>query len=62
MFRQTTESAQQLKSNQIEPDRVLLASKVLAGIVVPVLVVAFVMLYLLPDNSGQLFAWPINRA
>lgn len=42
------------------PDRVLLASRVLAGIVVPVLAVAFVMLYLFPDNTGLLFAWPVK--
>ena len=60
MSAQTSKSAQQPKSNHIEHDRVLLASRVLAGTVVPVLVVAFVMLYLLPDNSGQLFAWPIK--
>lgn len=42
-------------ANQILP-----ITRVLAGIVVPVLFVAFVMLYLFPDNSGQLFAWPIK--
>ena len=32
----------------------------LAVIIVPVLVVAFIMLYLFPQNSDQLFAWAIR--
>lgn len=32
----------------------------LAAIIVPVLVAAFIMLYLLPDRTGELFAWPIG--
>ncbi len=41
-------------------DRVLPATRVLAAIVVPFLVVAFGMLYFFPDISGTLFAWPIK--
>lgn len=32
----------------------------LAAIIVPVLVAAFIMLFLLPDRTGELFAWPIG--
>ncbi len=41
-------------------DRVLIASRVLAAIIVPILVAAFIMLYLLPNDTGSLFAWPIK--
>jgi hypothetical protein len=33
---------------------------VLAALLVPVLVVAFGMLYLFPDSGAELFAWPVN--
>lgn len=33
---------------------------VLAAIIVPILVVAFGMLYLFPERSGELFAWPVR--
>jgi hypothetical protein len=42
------------------PDRVLTATRVLAAIIVPILFAAFIMLYLFPNNSGLLFAWPIK--
>lgn len=41
-------------------DRLLTITRVLAAIIVPVLVTAFLMLYLFPNNSGQLFAWPVK--
>ncbi len=41
-------------------DVVLPVTRVLAVIIVPVLVAAFIMLYLFPRNSGQLFAWPVK--
>ncbi|MBN1248843.1 MAG: hypothetical protein JXC32_14375 [Anaerolineae bacterium] len=41
-------------------DCVLPMTRVLAAIVVPFLVVAFGMLYLFPDSSGAVFAWPIK--
>lgn len=41
-------------------DRVLAMSRILAAIIVPVLVAAFVMLYLLPHETGRLFAWPVR--
>lgn len=41
-------------------DRVLTASRVLAAIIVPVLVTAFIILYLFPNDTGRLFAWPIK--
>lgn len=42
-----------------ESDRILLITRVLAALVVPFLVTAFVILYLMPQRSGELFAWPI---
>jgi len=41
-------------------DRVFLFTRVLAGLIVPILTVAFGMLYLFPNRSGELFAWPIR--
>jgi hypothetical protein len=41
-------------------DLVMKGTRILAFIIVPVLFVAFVMLYLFPDHSGTLFAWPIK--
>jgi hypothetical protein len=32
----------------------------LAAVIVPILVAAFIMLYLFPNDSGRLFAWPIS--
>ena len=46
--------------NYMTYDRVLTVTRVLAGIVVPVLVAAFFMLYFFPNNSGALFAWPVK--
>ncbi len=60
MVMRTSQPPPKLQPVTAPNDRVLLATRVLAGIVVPVLVVAFVMLYLMPDNSGRLFAWPIK--
>lgn len=48
------------REKDIPNDRVLVGTRVLAGIVVPVLVVAFGMLYFFPNNSGLLFAWPVK--
>jgi len=41
-------------------DRVLPLTRILSAIIVPFLVAAFVMLYIFPDRSDVLFAWPIR--
>lgn len=41
-------------------DRVLAYTRVLSVVIVPFLLVAFVVLYLFPGNTQQLFAWTIN--
>lgn len=41
-------------------DRVLHITRVLAAVIVPFLIAAFGMLYLLPGRSGEIFAWPVN--
>lgn len=43
-----------------DPDRVFPASKILAVIIVPVLLAAFIMLYLFPKHTELLFAWPVR--
>jgi hypothetical protein len=41
-------------------DRILRATRLLAALVLPFLVVAFGVLYLSPDDSGRLFAWEVH--
>src|SRR6266508_3921863 len=41
-------------------DRVLQTTRLTAALLVPILVTAFVILYLFPDDTERLFAWPIR--
>jgi hypothetical protein len=41
-------------------DRVLPGTRAVAIAIIPFLVLAFVVLYFWPGNTGQLFAWPIK--
>jgi len=41
-------------------DRIVWQTRLLAAVIVPFLVVAFVILYLRPEETGRLFAWPIS--
>jgi hypothetical protein len=41
-------------------DQIGAGTRALAALIVPFLVVAFVILYFLPGDSGKLFAWPIR--
>jgi hypothetical protein len=43
----------------VRDDRVLLITRGLSVAIIPFLVVAFVVLYLWPSDTGRLFAWPI---
>jgi hypothetical protein len=43
----------------VPDDRVQPFTKVLSGAIVPFLILAFVVLYVFPDHTAQLFAWPI---
>lgn len=40
--------------------RVLPETRLLAAVIVPFLVAAWVILYLQPDRTGDLFAWPVS--
>lgn len=44
----------------LRDDRVLRATRVVAAIIIPFLVVAFAILYLRPDDTARLFAWTIK--
>lgn len=44
----------------VRDDRVLTTSRVLGAFIVPFLLVAFVLLYLFPDDTEDYFAWEIN--
>ncbi len=48
------------QNTQTLTDRVLPVTRILAVIIVPILAAAFLMLYLFPNHSGVLFAWPIK--
>jgi hypothetical protein len=48
------------RSPQQASDRVLGITRILAAIIVPILLAAFLMLFLFPNDSGRLFAWPIK--
>jgi hypothetical protein len=37
-----------------------MSTRVLAAVIVPILIAAFVMLFLFPNDTGRLFAWPIK--
>lgn len=43
----------------VRDDRIFLSTRVVAALVVPFLVVAFIILYLFPETSGERFAWQI---
>ncbi|HTP10373.1 MAG TPA: hypothetical protein VMP08_19100 [Anaerolineae bacterium] len=44
----------------IRDDHIYRFTRLLAVIIIPFLIVAWVILYLLPERSGELFAWPIK--
>lgn len=57
---QAPQTASSKQPQETGRDQVLFVTRVFAALVVPVLVTAFVMLYLFPNDSGRLFAWPVN--
>jgi hypothetical protein len=44
----------------LQNDRIFRSTRIIAAVVVPFLVLAFVILYLFPGRSGQHFAWEIQ--
>lgn len=44
------------------PDQIRPLTKVVAAIIIPFLVAAFIILYFFPEQSGQRFAWEIKPA
>src|SRR6266699_6046676 len=55
-----TGNRQMRRENLVRDDRVLLATRWLSAIIVPFLLAAFAVLYLLPEHTGELFAWKIQ--
>jgi hypothetical protein len=45
---------------EAEDDRILPFTRIVAAVVVPFLVLAFLILYFYPELSGERFAWPIQ--
>lgn len=52
--------SQRLAQVVVANDRILKVTTLLAALIVPILTVAFLMLYLFPGRSGLLFAWPVK--
>lgn len=50
----------ELQKATTEDDRILPLTRVLAAIVIPALVIASIILYLIPQRSGELFAWSVQ--
>ncbi len=48
------------RESLVRDDRVLLATRWLSALIVPFLLAAFGVLYLLPEHTGQLFAWNVQ--
>jgi hypothetical protein len=48
------------RSTRVRSDRILPETRWISAIIVPFLVAAFVILYLFPDHTQQLFAWGIQ--
>lgn len=46
--------------NDLQDDRIFQATRVISGLVVPFLVLAFLILFFFPEQSGQRFAWDIK--
>jgi hypothetical protein len=49
-----------MASTPQQDDHVYRFTRLLAVIIIPFLIVAWAILYLLPDRTGELFAWPIK--
>jgi hypothetical protein len=49
----------QMKLNSVRDDRILPFTRWVARLIVPALLIAFLLLYLWPDNTTELFAWTI---
>ena len=49
-----------IKASFEKDDHINRETRALSALIVPFLVTAFVILYFLPDDTGQLFAWPIK--
>lgn len=49
-----------VRSTRVRTDRILPETRWISAIIIPFLVAAFIILYLLPDHTQQLFAWGIQ--
>jgi hypothetical protein len=56
----TTPNIGAMPAGTVRDDRVFPEIRVIAAVIVAVLAVAFVILYFLPDRTGDFFAWPIK--
>jgi len=49
-----------MAAHDLQDDRIFLSTRIVAALVVPILLLAFVILYLFPGTSGERFAWEIK--
>jgi hypothetical protein len=47
-------------ANRVQDDRILPATRWVAALVIPILLLAFLILVFLPNETGSRFAWPIK--
>ncbi len=47
---------------EVQDDRIFRSTRMVAVVIVPVLLLAFLILFLFPSTTGQRFAWEINPA
>jgi hypothetical protein len=47
-------------ADNIKDDQILPLTRWISRLIVPVLTLAFVLLYIWPDDTGEMFAWTIN--
>lgn len=48
------------ETDLVKDDRIMRFTRVVAGTVIPFLLLAFVILFIFPDQTGSWFAWDIN--
>ncbi len=57
---ESTGNVEPVRSTRVRTDRILPETRWVSAIIVPFLVAAFVILYLFPDHTQELFAWGIQ--
>src|SRR5258708_8643982 len=57
---ESIENVEHVRGTRVRIDRILPETRWVSAIIIPFLLAAFGVLYLLPEHTGQLFAWNIQ--